>query len=82
MAEYRTMIHHTNYTAVGRGYTVTKANANAVAAFITGCESAREDDYELVCELATAVRSARRGGVGEVKWRIDRDKSFIIVERV
>lgn len=81
MAAFKTTIHCNNFTAVGRGWNVTRANANAVADFIVRCDSATEDEYELVHRLANEVRSARRGGVSDVKWRIDRDKSFIIVER-
>jgi hypothetical protein len=85
MAEYRTTIHHKNFTAVGRGWNVTTANRVAVSRYMTLRtidDPLEEHEMVLICKLANEVRSARRGGAGEVKWRIDRDKSFIIVERV
>ena len=83
MASYRTTIHHGNFTAVGVGYNVTNANSAALMHYVKHSEAdPLEENFNFVCNLAHAVRSARRGGVGEVKWRIDRDKSFIIVERV
>lgn len=83
MAEFRTTIHHENYTAVGRGPTVTFANQCAILRYAEYIfDNYSEDTIRFLQKLANEVRSARRGGVGEVKWRIDRDKSFIIVERV
>lgn len=80
MAAFRTTIHHDNYTAVGKGWNVTTANQRALTHYL----EIEPDGATMLMlhKLASDARSARRGGVGEVKWRIDRDKSFIIIERV
>lgn len=79
MAAFRVTVHHDNFTAVGRGWNVTEANKRALRNYL----EIEPDGATMLFlqELANEARSARRGGVGEVKWRIDRDKSFIIVER-
>lgn len=79
MAAFRTTIHHDNFTAVGRGWNVTASNQRALLNYL---EIEPDGATMLMLQgLANDARSARRGGEGEVKWRIDRDKSFIIIER-
>lgn len=83
MAAFKTTIHHKNFTAVGRGPSVTFSNQCAILRYAEHIfNDYAENEIHFLQKLANEVRSARRGGVGEVKWRIDRDKSFIIVERV
>ncbi len=80
MADYRTTIHHDNFTAVGRGWNVTAANLRAVGNYLN-CNP-NESTIDFVQKLANEARSCRRGGIGETRWRLDRDKSFVIIERV
>lgn len=80
MAAFKTTIHHDNFTAVGRGWNVTASNQRALGDYLKADPDA--ETIYFLSTLANDARSARRGGEGEVKWRIDRDKSFIIIERV
>lgn len=78
MAKFTMRIYHDNTSAVGRGHTCTDAMTKALMHYAVHSGGAHE---AAVKKLATTARALRRGGVGEVKWKIMDGKSYVEIER-
>jgi hypothetical protein len=78
MARFTMRLYLANCSAVGRGHTCTDAMKQALIQYAVHSGGCHE---KAARTLATTARAARRGGVGEVKWKIEDGPNWVEVER-